>query len=345
MASAPAAEMSAERLETLVGRIALYPDDLVAIVLPASTNPLQVVQADRFLDKRKSDPALPVDERWDDAVKTLLNYPTVVKSMSEDLDWTSALGDAVVRDQAAVLEAIQAFRRRVQAAGNLKSDPKQVVVVEKEVIRIAPADPQVIYVPQYVPTTVVVAGSYSAWTYYPTPYPVYYYPYPRGAAFASGLIWGMAIGAAWGGNHYHLGFGRDAHINVVRRTDIDVDINRVNVNRPAARPARWQPNRSPSRTGAPVVRVGDPRPVTTAASRPAERTAAPAAANRPATRATGVPARPGEGGGAFSGYATGRQTQLDSMRGAASRQSMASGAAARPTGRKAAPDEAAPRRR
>ena len=78
--------------------------------------------------------------------------------MSGDLDWTAALGEAVVEDQGEVLEAIQVFRRKAQAAGNLKSDDKQVVKVEKEIIKIVPADPQVIYVPQYNPTTVVVAG-------------------------------------------------------------------------------------------------------------------------------------------------------------------------------------------
>ena len=112
-----------------VERLALYPDDLVAIVLPASTDPLQLVQADRFLEKRKADPKLPVDENWDDAVKSLLNYPDIVKMMSNDLDWTSALGEAVVDDQGAVLDAIQAFRRKTQSAGNLKTDSKQVVEV------------------------------------------------------------------------------------------------------------------------------------------------------------------------------------------------------------------------
>ena len=106
LAQAPAAQggaappLSAEELSKLVGPIALYPDDLVAIILPASTSPLQVVQADRYLEKRKSDPKLPVDAKWDDPVKSLLNYPDVVKMMSNDLDWTSALGEAVVADQA-----------------------------------------------------------------------------------------------------------------------------------------------------------------------------------------------------------------------------------------------------
>src|SRR3954469_10673310 len=104
LAQAPAAPggaapmRSGENLDTLVGPIALYPDDLVAIVLPAATNPLQVVQADRFLEKRKADPKLPVDEKWDDSVKSLLNYPDIVNMMSRDLDWTTALGEAVVED-------------------------------------------------------------------------------------------------------------------------------------------------------------------------------------------------------------------------------------------------------
>ncbi len=232
VAQAPAATggaappSSGEELAKLVGPIALYPDDLVAIILPASTNPLQLVQADRYLDKRKADPKLPVDDKWDDSVKSLLNYPDVVKTMSGDLDWTSALGEAVVTDQGAVLDAIQAFRRKAQAAGNLKSDAKQVVVVEKEIVTIAPADPQVIYVPQYNPSTVVVYGA-PAWGYYPTAYPSYYYPYAPGAALAAGVVWGAAIGAAWSGGRYGANYGGDANINVNRNTNINTgDINR-----------------------------------------------------------------------------------------------------------------------
>src|SRR5262245_29310917 len=92
--SGAAPQMSPEELSNLVGRIALYPDDLVAVILPASTFPLQIVQADRWLEKRKSDPKLPIDDKWDDSVKTLANYPDVVKMMSGDLDWTSSLGEA-----------------------------------------------------------------------------------------------------------------------------------------------------------------------------------------------------------------------------------------------------------
>ena len=193
---------SPEELERLVGRIALYPDDLVAIILPASTNPLQMVQADRFLDKRKSDPKLPIDDKWDDSVKSLLNYPEVVKMMSTDLDWTADLGEAVVADQGAVLEAVQAFRRKAQAAGNLKTDAKQMVVVEKEVDQDRPGRPAGDLRAAIQPDDrrrVAARSRLRATTR--RRIPCYYYPYAPGAAFATGLIWGAAIGAAWSGSH------------------------------------------------------------------------------------------------------------------------------------------------
>jgi len=270
-----AAPPSAEELDKLVGPIALYPDDLVAIILPASTFPVEIVQADRFLDKRKSDPKLAVNENWDDSVKALVNYPDVVKKMSTDLDWTTDLGEAVVADQKAVLDAIQAFRRKTQSVGNLKSDAKQTVVVEKEVITIVPANPEVIYVPQYNPTTVVVAGGYSGWGYWPSPYPVYYYPYPPGAAFATGLIWGAAIGAAWNGGRWNTNWGGN-DITVNRNTNINTgninrgNINTGNVNRPSqgagSGGTAWKSNKQPGQvsTGAArpsnTSRVGDARP-------------------------------------------------------------------------------------
>ena len=252
------------QLDQLVGPIALYPDDLVGIILPGSTYPVEIVQADRFLDKRKSDKNLKVNDTWHDSVKSLLNYPDVVKKMSTDLDWTTALGEAVVADQNSVLEAIQRFRRQVQAAGNLKSDDKQTVVVEKEVIQVVQANPEVIYVPQYNPSTVVVAGGYPSYGYYPAPNPVYYYPYPPGAAFATGLIWGAAITAAWNGGHYatHYGGGNN-NINVNRNTTINTgNINTGNVNR-STQGTAWKSEKQPGQVGgtagrsANTARAGD----------------------------------------------------------------------------------------
>ena len=183
--AAESAQYSADELEQLIGPIALYPDDLLAIILPASTYPLDVVKAQRFLEKHKIDSNLQPDPALPEPVRNLLNYPEVIKKMNDDLDWVQALGEAVVSQQSGVMDAIQKFRRKASAAGSLKTDDKQIVVVEKEVIKVVPADPEVVYVPQYQPSTVVVQSAPPA--YYPTPYPCYYYPYAPGAAFATGL--------------------------------------------------------------------------------------------------------------------------------------------------------------
>jgi hypothetical protein len=159
-AAAAAPAYTEAQLDELVGPIALYPDDLVALILPASTFPIDVVRADRFLDtyeKTKNKDMKP-DPNWHASVQNLLNTPDVIRKMSKELDWTMALGDAVTADTGAVMDAVQRFRRKTYAAGNLKTDDKQVVVVEKETIIVEPADPKVIYVPQYEPSTVVVTG-------------------------------------------------------------------------------------------------------------------------------------------------------------------------------------------
>jgi hypothetical protein len=224
--SPPPAPLAAAQLEELVGRIALYPDDLVAIILPAATFPLDIVQADRFLQKLKQDKTLKPDDRWDESIRDLLNYPEVVSMMSGDLDWTQDLGEAVVAQQGDVLKAVQAFRAKAASAGNLKSDDKQLIVQENNTIQIVPADPEVIYVPQYQPSTVVVQQAAPVYGYYPAPYPSYYYPYPAGYAFA-GFATGLAFGAAtawacnWGGGNI------ENNVNINNTSNFNT--NRTNV--------------------------------------------------------------------------------------------------------------------
>ena len=200
-----AAPLSAERLDELVGPVALYPDDLLAIVLPASTFPLQIVQAARLLEDRKRDSSLEPDDDWDDSVVALLNYPEIVKLLNDDLDWTWALGEAVLSQRADVLDAIQDFRDRAYAAGNLRTDERQVVTREEDVIEIAPADPEVIYVPYYEPRRVVVYQSAPVYHYYPWAYPVYCYPYPYGYSFSTGFFWGVttAFTIGWHSHYVH----------------------------------------------------------------------------------------------------------------------------------------------
>jgi len=107
---------------------------MLAIVLPASTTPLDVVQADRFLIARKSNEGLQPSDTWDASVRALLNYPEVVSMMSQDLDWTIRLGEAVTTQQADVMAAVQSFRVKTSAAGNLASDDKMLVTKEEQII-------------------------------------------------------------------------------------------------------------------------------------------------------------------------------------------------------------------
>src|SRR5690349_10343921 len=85
--------LSADELEVLVARIALYPDELVALISAAALYPLQIVEAARYLDKYAKDKSLKPKDSWDGSVISLLNYPEIVKMMSDDLDWTQALGE------------------------------------------------------------------------------------------------------------------------------------------------------------------------------------------------------------------------------------------------------------
>jgi hypothetical protein len=128
------------QLEDLVDQIALYPDALLANVLPAATVPLDVVAASQYLRKKggKVD-AHPAGTNWDESVEALLEVPDVLNLMADDISWTNQLGDAVVNQQADVMAAIQAFRRDVNDAGNLVTTEQQIVVVEKEVIVIMPS--------------------------------------------------------------------------------------------------------------------------------------------------------------------------------------------------------------
>jgi len=281
----------------------LYPDDLLSIVLPSATFPLQIVEADRWIAQNKGNKDAKPKESWDDSVKALINYPDVVTMMSNDLDWTSALGEAVAADQTAVMDAVQAFRRKAQGAGNLKTDEKQIVEVEEDVVKIVQADPQVIYVPTYEPQVVVVQQPAPVYpTYYPTPYPCYYYPYPPGYSFAAGFFWGATVAYAfnWHGGSIH----NDIDINVNRNTNISGG-NNIN-NRPTnidrgtsnqmAQQGRgsWQSGQSPSNVRQGRAPTATTRPANTgggaqAGTRPSTGNAGGAgAANRAGTANTGA---------------------------------------------------------
>ena len=198
--------LSQTELQELVGPIALYPDDLLAIVLPASTYPLQLVQAQRFLEDLEDDSSLKPDDAWDDSVIALLNYPEVLELLNADLDWTWRLGEAVVAQQPDVVSAVESFRDRAYAAGNLKSDSHQTVARNEGAIEITPVEDDIIYVPYYEPERVVVHQARPVYYYYPRAYPVYYYPYPVGYSFHNGFFWGVttAFTVGWLTDSVHV---------------------------------------------------------------------------------------------------------------------------------------------
>lgn len=201
-------------LEDLVARVALYPDELLAIVLPASTFPLQIVQAARYLEAHNNDPALEPNAQWDESIIALLNYPEVITLLNSDLDWTWQLGEAVINQQADVIVAVERFRERAYAVGNLESDEHKIVNRDDGAIKIASADSDAVYVPYYEPAEVVYQQTVTPYYYYPTRYPLYYYPYSAGHSFYSGAFWGVttAFTIGWFTNRLHyLPYGYRSH--------------------------------------------------------------------------------------------------------------------------------------
>ena len=158
-ATVPDGGLSAEQMDNLLAPIALYPDPLLAQVFPASTFVDQIDQAARWLRSNNNNPAKIDSQKWDVSVKSVGHYPQVVYMMSDKLDWTTALGQAYVNQSTDVLMSVQRLRARAKAAGYLVTTPQQVVIVEKEVIKVVPAQPQVIYVPTYNPQVVYVQPS------------------------------------------------------------------------------------------------------------------------------------------------------------------------------------------
>ena len=240
-ASAPAQDQLLQpgEIDALLSPIALYPDALMAQVLMAATYPLEVIQASRWLKENKGlkDDALraALDKQgWDESVKSLAATPSVLDMMADKLDWTQKLGDAMLAQQADVMDGVQRLRAKAEANNKLQSTPQQKVSKRseggKQVIVIEPTNPETMYVPYYDPAVV-----YGAWSY--PSYPPYYWganywPY-GGAVLGAGLAFGAgyAVGrwAGWaGGGGY---WGGNANINW--------NNNNININRPGGGGGNW----------------------------------------------------------------------------------------------------------
>lgn len=244
---APAARSAAE-LEKLVEPIALHPDPLIAVILPASVYPLEIVQAARFVKDTNNIPK--VDQQdWDENIKAVAKFPSLIAKMDADLEWTTQLGQAFLDQPQELMDAIQRMRLKAQQAGTLRNSDQQVIVVTNSIVErtvdqqvvvvtntiveIQPSNPEVVYVPSYPPTV-----------YYPPPAYVYN-PYAPLITFGAGMAVGAIIAnnCDWGhGDVYH---GGDININndFNRNVNRNVDRDR-NTTRTGNAGQKWQPDQN-----------------------------------------------------------------------------------------------------
>jgi Protein of unknown function (DUF3300) len=242
-----AAMIPPEQLDSLVAPIALYPDPLLSQTLVASTYPLEVIQLQQWLTQNKGMNEQQLAEAvkkqyWDPSIQGLAALPDVVKLLSENIKWTTDLGNAFLAQQNDVMAAVQRMRKKAQDAGNLKSSEQLKVetktVENTQVIVVEQANPQVVYVPSYNPTVVYGAPVYA---YPPITYPPPGY-YAAGMAIAFGV--GVAMGAMWsGGWGYNCGWGGNNNVTINNNNNFVNNSNRVNGgNRANSGNSNWQHN-------------------------------------------------------------------------------------------------------
>jgi len=202
--------LSPQQLDDLVAPIALYPDPLLGQCLAASTYPLEIVEAQQWLQAHKNLTGTALtsaarQQNWDPSVQALVAFPDAMNLLSQDAQWTTALGNAFLSQQADVMAAVQRMRARAQANGRLQSTPQETVGTQaqngQQAITIEPADPQVIYVPTYDPSYIWGPPAYG---YYP---PLYYPAY--GFGWCPGIDLGVWFGpwAGWGFGFGGFGWG------------------------------------------------------------------------------------------------------------------------------------------
>jgi hypothetical protein len=227
------APLTAQQIDQLVAPIALYPDPLLAELLPASTYPQEVTQAAQWLQYNPAPSEIVIDmQNWDASIKAMVHYPSVLENMNANIQWTQALGVAFLNQQADVMQAIQQLRAQAIAAGTLQSTPQQQVISQNGTIWIEPVNPQVLYVPQYDPSLV-----YSRQPgYYPEPYLTFGIGFSIGAWLNNDCDWGnhwISAGTSWR-NHWR----RDRHNQwVPNRPENPGNNRRFGPARPV--PQRW----------------------------------------------------------------------------------------------------------
>lgn len=197
----PPPPLSLQQLDDLVAPIALYPDTILSQILAASTYPIEVVEAQQWLQQNRSlkgqqllDAAK--QQNWDPSVQALVVFPDVLARLNQDIRWTTDLGNAFLAQQADVMHAVQDMRAKAQANGKLMSTPQETVSTQiqngQSAIVIQPPDPEVVYVPNYNPAYVWGPPIYG---YYP---PLLYPGIDVGFGFWPGIDLGFYFGGGWG---------------------------------------------------------------------------------------------------------------------------------------------------
>ncbi len=238
---------SEAELDQMMAPIALYPDSLLAQILMAATYPTDVAEASKWSkansDLQGDDAVKAVQEKsWDPSVMSLAAFPQVLAIMGEKPEWVKDVGDAFLAAPETVMDTVQKLRKKAKDQGNLETTEEVKVKVDEPsssetIIVVEPADPQVVYVPNYNPTIV-----YGTW-WWPGYTPWYYYPpgYGFGSAVIRGIGFGIGIGitnALWG--NFRWGWGRGSvDINVNRYNNINIDRNRIDGGR---KRADWKHN-------------------------------------------------------------------------------------------------------
>jgi hypothetical protein len=220
-AAPPQQMLTPDQLDDLVAPIALYPDNLLSQVLVASTYPLEVVEANQWLQQNRNlsgqeliDAAR--QQNWDPSVQALVAFPDVLARLNQDVQWTTELGNAFLAQQTDVMNAVQTMRERAKENGKLNSTPQESVTEQSQdgqtVIEIQPTNPQVIYVPTYNPDYVWGPPLYG---YYPS---LYYPAVGFGFGFGPGIYVGSFFGGCCGWGSFGWGwgpnwFGHDIWVN------------------------------------------------------------------------------------------------------------------------------------
>jgi hypothetical protein len=304
--------LSYEQLDQLLGPIALYPDPLIAQILPAATLPTQVVLADRYVSGG-GDPGQIDQQPWDASVQALARYPAVLKWMDDNLNWTTEVGQAFLNQQQDVMDSIQRLRQSAANLGNLQSTPQQQIINDGGEIEIVPADPQVIYVPVYQPSVIYYQSAYGS------PFITF------GLGFAVGT-W-LDCDFDWR-NHNLILWGREhpRPLNWWRQPPAQRNWGHTTVWRPDHLPGAVAVHRGDRGWGVPVSR---PQPVVGRVGRsvsdpaaPRQIPAPPARPSAPVIRPSPVPmgrspiiSHPPQSNGAFIGIQNSQDTRNFSNRG------------------------------